>query len=106
MTNQDIITITGISPEVRKIAITLNIEGVTYPTVLPILTTTDATAITSQLQDLAKQLRTDFDALKTAVQTADAGAQPVVSDAVTALIGTDIPVDTTPVVATPPVDGG
>ena len=97
----DTITITGIHPEVRKIAITLNVEGVTYPTVLPILSVTDADAIKAQLQDLAQELRSDFDALKAAVQATDANAAPVVSDAVTALVGQDIPVDTTPATPAP-----
>jgi hypothetical protein len=100
MTDQ--IVIQSIHPEVKQAVVVFNIEGKTYPKVLPFLTTTDADLLKQQLQAFAKELKTEFDALTAAVQQADQNAVPPVSDAVNALVGQsfDAADDTTP------TDGG
>ena len=96
----DLITIQSIHPETRTMVVVLSIEGQTYPKVLPFFNIEDSVALTAQLQAFAQELRGEFDTLIAATQAADAGTIPPASAAVTALVGTAIPVDTA--AATPP----
>lgn len=101
-TSSDSITIQSIHPETKNMVIVINVGGITYPQVLPILTVTDPAVLTAQLQALALQMRTEFTALTAAVQASDANAVAAVSPAVSALVGQSIPVDApTPVTPTP-----
>jgi hypothetical protein len=95
----DSISIQSIHPDTRQMVVNLNIEGTAYVKVIPFFSTQDADLLTAQLQAFSQELRAEFDALKAAVQAADAGNVLPPSDAVAALVGTEIPVDTTP----PPV---
>jgi hypothetical protein len=92
----DSISIQSIHPETKQMVVNLNIEGNVYVKVLPFFSTQDAALLTAQLQAFSQELRTEFDALTAAVKAADAGTTLPASDAVTALVGTEIPVDTTP----------
>lgn len=92
----DQITIQSIHPEAKQAVVVFNIEGATYPKVLPFLSTTDANVLKTQLKAFAQELRGEFDALKKAVEDADANAVPPVSDEVNALVGQPIDVDAAP----------
>lgn len=92
----DNITIQSIHPETQNMVVVLNIGGVSYPKVLPFWNTQDPALLQAQLQAFAQELRTELDALIAATKAADAGAVVAPSDAVNALVGTSIPVDTAP----------
>lgn len=103
--NGDTITIQSIHPEAKQMVVVFNIEGTTYPKVLPFFTDQDATLLTQQLQSFAQELKGEFDALKATVLAANAGTVPTPTDAVTALVGTPIPVEVAPATTPAPASG-
>lgn len=99
----DSLTIQSIADD--QMIIVLNLSGQSVQQVLPFLSREDAGKLTQQLQSFAQEMRDEFAALKAAV-LAEAASQPQgiapVSDAVNALIGQEIPVDTTGVASAVP----
>ncbi len=92
-TPSDSFTIQSIHADARNMVLVVNINGATYPQVVPILTVQDPAVLTAQLQALAQQMRSEFAALTATVQASDATNPPVVADAVNALVGQSLPVD-------------
>ena len=85
----DSIVIQSIQPD--SMVIILNLAGQSWQKVLPFLNMQDAGKLTQQLVSFAAEMRDEFAALKAAIEAQNAGVPPV-ADAVTALIGQEIPV--------------
>lgn len=86
----DSMVISVIDPVNAKVmTVTFTLEGTPYTLDLPFLDVVDATALTTQLQAFAKEVRGVIDAVKAAA----APAPVVVSPEVVALEGETLPVD-------------